>query len=63
MYNTPTDSLSACVELCAGQEGCIGAGWGRGAAAEGRPVCWLKSALGTSNNAPGWSFFVEDSGN
>ncbi|KAK4143659.1 uncharacterized protein C8A04DRAFT_28651 [Dichotomopilus funicola] len=60
LYNTPTDSLSACVALCAGQDGCVGAGWGAGDTAGGQPVCWLKSSLGVYNDAPTWSFVVED---
>ncbi|KAL2129907.1 hypothetical protein VTI74DRAFT_7150 [Chaetomium olivicolor] len=62
MYHAPTDTLSECIDLCAGQDGCVGAGWGRGSTGGGRAICWLKSRLGVMNEAPAWSFVVEDSG-
>ncbi|KAK3896657.1 hypothetical protein C8A05DRAFT_39795, partial [Staphylotrichum tortipilum] len=54
LYNTATDTLVACMELCAATDNCVGAGWGRG-------TCWLKSRLGEPNEAAAWSFLVEDS--
>jgi hypothetical protein len=54
LYNTATDTLVACMELCSGTEDCVGAGWGHG-------TCWLKSRLGEPNDAPAWSFLVQDS--
>ncbi|KAJ4304125.1 hypothetical protein N0V88_001735 [Collariella sp. IMI 366227] len=30
MYHTPTDTLSECLDACAQQDGCVGAGWGSG---------------------------------
>ncbi|KAK4149732.1 hypothetical protein C8A00DRAFT_37662 [Chaetomidium leptoderma] len=63
MYNAPTDTLAECVDLCARQEGCVGAGWGRGATGDGAAaICWLKSQLGGANDAPAWSFVVQDEG-
>ena len=62
LYNTPTDTLAQCLDLCASEETCVGAGWGRGTTGGGRPLCWLKSQLGEWNGAPAWSFFVRDSG-
>jgi hypothetical protein len=50
------------MDLCASQEGCVGAGWGEGDFDDGRPTCWLKSELGEPNDAPLWSFAVEDTG-
>ncbi|KAK4039973.1 hypothetical protein C8A01DRAFT_36023 [Parachaetomium inaequale] len=60
MYNTPTDTLRECIDLCAGQDGCVGAGWGHGDTGGTRAICWLKSRLGEANDAPLWSFAVED---
>jgi hypothetical protein len=62
MYDTVANTLSDCLDICAGQDGCVGAGWGRNSWNDGRPTCWLKSELGKWNDAPNWSFFVEDSG-
>ncbi|KAH6850046.1 hypothetical protein B0I37DRAFT_352577 [Chaetomium sp. MPI-CAGE-AT-0009] len=62
LYNTPTDSLNECIDLCATQEGCVGAGWGKGEFDGGRATCWLKSRLGEPNGAPLWSFAIEDTG-
>ncbi|KAK3295617.1 uncharacterized protein B0H64DRAFT_441994 [Chaetomium fimeti] len=62
LYHTPTDSLNECIDLCATQEGCVGAGWGEGNANDGRATCWLKSQLGEPNGAPLWSFVIEDTG-
>jgi hypothetical protein len=62
LYNAATDTLPECLELCAGQDGCVGAGWGSGSYADGQPTCWLKSKLGVANTALTWSFFVQDSG-
>ena len=50
------------MDLCASQDGCVGAGWGAGDFNDGRATCWLKSELGEPNDAPGWSFAVEDTG-
>jgi hypothetical protein len=55
MYSAPADSMAECIDLCGAQEGCVGAGWGKG-------ICWLKSRLGEFNEADGWYFaaVVED---
>ncbi|KAK0736864.1 hypothetical protein B0T21DRAFT_152990 [Apiosordaria backusii] len=57
MYNARIDTLAECIDLCAKQEGCVGAGWGE---QEGRHVCYLKSRLGEPNWAGHWNFVVED---
>ncbi|GAB1320201.1 hypothetical protein MFIFM68171_10411 [Madurella fahalii] len=53
MYNLPAATMAECIDLCAAQEGCRGAGWGRG-------ICWLKSELAVWHEAPAWYFVVED---
>ncbi|KAL1838357.1 hypothetical protein VTJ49DRAFT_2766 [Mycothermus thermophilus] len=63
LYNSPTSTLEECLELCAMQDGCLGAGWGRsGKVANGKPVCWLKGQLGQHHDAPLWSFLMLDDG-
>ncbi|KAL2270351.1 hypothetical protein VTJ83DRAFT_2535 [Remersonia thermophila] len=63
LYNAPASTLKECLELCAMQEGCLGAGWGRsGKVASGKPVCWLKGQLGSHHDAPLWSFLMLDDG-
>ncbi|KAK4165333.1 hypothetical protein QBC43DRAFT_32135 [Cladorrhinum sp. PSN259] len=57
LYNQRTDSMSECIEACAAQEGCVGAGWG---STEGKKTCWLKSKLGEPNWTGAWLFAVED---
>lgn len=64
MYNTPTDTLAECIDLCAAQEGCVGAGWGKGAGGKGadksKAICWLKSRLASWHTSESWAFVVED---
>ncbi|KAK3938484.1 hypothetical protein QBC46DRAFT_265247 [Diplogelasinospora grovesii] len=57
LYNQPTNTVGDCMDLCAEQQGCVGAGWG---SYQGQYVCWLKSKLATPNWTPGWYFFIED---
>ncbi|KAK4174016.1 hypothetical protein QBC36DRAFT_313356 [Triangularia setosa] len=57
MYNARIDTMAECIDLCAKQEGCVGAGWGE---QEGKHVCYLKSRLGEPNMAGHWQFVVED---
>ncbi|KAK3990253.1 hypothetical protein QBC44DRAFT_325965 [Cladorrhinum sp. PSN332] len=57
MYDMRMDSMGDCIDACAAQEGCVGAGWG---GQGGKKACWLKSRLGEANWAGHWSFAVED---
>ncbi|KAK4458779.1 hypothetical protein QBC42DRAFT_233302 [Cladorrhinum samala] len=57
MYSRRTDTMEQCVEACAAQQGCVGAGWGVQA---GKATCWLKSRLGEAGWAEHWTFAVED---
>ncbi len=61
LYNTQTDTLAECLDLCASEDVCVGAGWGFGAVdGKGKAICWLKSKLGVFNVAQAWSFIIRD---
>ncbi|KAL1875209.1 hypothetical protein Daus18300_003280 [Diaporthe australafricana] len=51
MLTVNTTSFEACLEQCAGQEGCTAVGWGN---YYGTNTCWLKSAYGTPNWSGSW---------
>ncbi|KAK3374903.1 hypothetical protein B0H63DRAFT_260080 [Podospora didyma] len=55
MYHSPTDTMDECIDLCAAQPGCVGAGWGD---QNGKYSCWLKSHLAEPGWAPLWAFAV-----
>jgi hypothetical protein len=57
LLNEAITNMGDCIDLCAQQSGCIGAGWGD---YQGTYTCWLKSALGTPNPSSAWYFVVED---
>ncbi|KAK0674341.1 hypothetical protein QBC41DRAFT_53642 [Cercophora samala] len=57
MYNVRVDTMAECIDLCAKQAGCVGAGWGE---QNGQYPCYLKSRLGEPNMAGHWQFAVED---
>ncbi|KAI1773898.1 hypothetical protein F4818DRAFT_85398 [Hypoxylon cercidicola] len=50
-----TSTIEDCIDVCAGNSGCAGAGWGN---YNGHDVCWMKGSLGTSNYAPNWFFVI-----
>jgi hypothetical protein len=60
MYNMPADTLSDCIDMCAAQEGCVGAGWGRTSSTNGKMNCWLKSKLAGWKGSAQWYFFIAD---
>jgi len=49
--------MTECINTCAEQEGCVGAGWGD---YNGRDVCWLKSKLATAQKSSAWYFAALD---
>ncbi|KAK4200472.1 hypothetical protein QBC40DRAFT_70904 [Triangularia verruculosa] len=57
MFAVGVDTMAECIDSCAKQDGCVGAGWGE---QSGRSVCYLKSRLGQPNMASHWQFAVED---
>lgn len=59
LFNQPMDSMSDCIDECARQQGCVGAGWGN---YNNKQVCWLKSKLGDPGFPTTWFFAVEDDG-
>lgn len=60
LSNMVTVSMDDCINLCATQSECVGAGWG--ISNVGQTTCWLKSSLATSNNSPLWYFAIDDTG-
>ncbi len=54
-----TESVEECISACAGDRGCVGAGWGK---AEGRFTCWMKGSLGESTEKPDWFFVIRKKG-
>ncbi|POS75741.1 hypothetical protein DHEL01_v205867 [Diaporthe helianthi] len=52
-----------CINMCASNESCVGAGWGwyqPDSSVAGSDVCWLKSKLGTSHTAiQDWVFVIK----
>lgn len=60
MLTVNTTSFEACLEQCAGQEGCVAVGWGN---YYGTNTCWLKSAWGEPNWSGSWyAAIMVDSG-
>ncbi|KAK1756150.1 hypothetical protein QBC47DRAFT_181231 [Echria macrotheca] len=57
LYNQPTDTMAECIDTCAGEPACVGAGWG---SYLGKNVCWLKSYLATPQDSPIWYFAALD---
>jgi hypothetical protein len=57
LLNEAMDNMSDCMDLCAQQQGCVGAGWGP---YNNVNTCWLKAKLGAPNITPNWYFAVED---
>ncbi|KAI1465596.1 uncharacterized protein F4812DRAFT_103735 [Daldinia caldariorum] len=53
--NEETSSVEDCIDTCAGNSTCVGAGWGN---YEGRYICWMKGKLGSSQGAPNWLFAI-----
>jgi len=49
--------MADCIDMCAGQAGCVGAGWGWWQTSN---VCWLKSSLATSQPSALWYFAALD---
>ena len=49
--------MAACIEACAQQSDCVGAGWGN---YQGSLTCWLKSYLGRSQGSGQWYFAALD---
>ncbi|KAK4232031.1 hypothetical protein QBC38DRAFT_143358 [Podospora fimiseda] len=57
LYDQKMDSMGECIDACAAEVQCVGAGWG---GQGGKKSCWLKSKLGEANWASHWLFAVED---
>ncbi|KAK3692839.1 hypothetical protein B0T22DRAFT_29095 [Podospora appendiculata] len=59
LYNEETHNMSGCIDACAKQPGCVGAGWGP---SDGVNLCWLKSYLqfDKPNWSAGWYFAIRD---
>ncbi|GKT53722.1 hypothetical protein ColTof4_05887 [Colletotrichum tofieldiae] len=49
-------TMAACIDLCAAEAGCVGAGWGD---YYGSHLCWMKSRLGEMNVSGNWLFAVD----
>ncbi|KAH8773590.1 hypothetical protein F5883DRAFT_641576 [Diaporthe sp. PMI_573] len=58
-----TDRAEDCINMCASNNSCVGAGWGwyqPDSSVAGSNVCWLKSKLGTSHSAiQDWIFVIK----
>ncbi|KAI1477743.1 hypothetical protein F4774DRAFT_190276 [Daldinia eschscholtzii] len=54
--NEETSSIEDCIDMCAGNSTCAGAGWGN---YNGHYVCWMKGKLGSPQNAPNWFFVIK----
>lgn len=58
-----TDRAEDCINMCASNDSCVGAGWGwyqPDSSVAGSDVCWLKSKLGTSHTAiQDWVFVIK----
>ncbi len=59
LFNQPKATMGECIQTCANNTGCAGAGWGN---YQGTMTCWLKSTLGQSNKSPNWYFAIKESG-
>ncbi|KAK3333573.1 hypothetical protein B0T19DRAFT_129700 [Cercophora scortea] len=59
LYNEETHDMSDCIDACAKQPGCVGAGWGP---SDGVTLCWLKSYIqfDKPNWSAGWYFAIKD---
>ncbi|KAK1963065.1 hypothetical protein LY78DRAFT_660684 [Colletotrichum sublineola] len=49
-------TMADCIDLCAADTECVGAGWGD---YYGSRICWLKSRLGKMNTSGNWLFAVD----
>ncbi|KAK1995198.1 hypothetical protein LX36DRAFT_659825 [Colletotrichum falcatum] len=49
-------TMAACIDLCAANDQCVGAGWGN---YYGSTTCWMKSRLGNMNTSGNWLFAVD----
>lgn len=63
LLHTEADIAEDCINLCAANGNCVGAGWGfyqPDTSVAGSNVCWLKSKLGTSHTAiQNWVFVIK----
>ncbi|KAK8125990.1 uncharacterized protein PG998_001749 [Apiospora kogelbergensis] len=59
MGDFQTTTFEDCLNACAKNDACVGAGWG---VYQGNTRCWLKSRLGSSQGAPNWFFGVRQQG-
>lgn len=63
LLHVEADRTEDCIELCAANDSCVGAGWGYyqpDTSVAGSDVCWLKSSLGTSHTAiQDWVFVIK----
>lgn len=63
LLHTEADIAEDCINLCASNDKCVGAGWGfyqPDTSVAGSNVCWLKSKLGTSHTAiQNWVFVIK----
>ncbi|KAK8055762.1 hypothetical protein PG993_000989 [Apiospora rasikravindrae] len=55
MGDFQTATFEDCLNGCAANDACVGAGWG---VYNGATRCWLKSHLGSNQMAPNWIFGV-----
>ncbi|KAI1761890.1 hypothetical protein GGR53DRAFT_449811 [Hypoxylon sp. FL1150] len=53
--NEETSTVEDCINACAGNSSCAGAGWGN---YNGTDTCWMKGSLGASNTATNWFFAI-----
>ena len=58
--NVKTRNMDACIDACASEENCTGAGWGVIDGDKGAThTCWMKTNLTKSHKAmPDWGFAV-----
>ncbi|KAL0930874.1 uncharacterized protein CTRU02_213609 [Colletotrichum truncatum] len=52
-------TMASCIDLCAAEPECVGAGWGD---YYGYRLCWMKSRLGKPNVSGNWLFAVDLNG-
>ncbi|KAK0621463.1 hypothetical protein B0T17DRAFT_508810 [Bombardia bombarda] len=57
LYNLEAATMSDCIDLCADDAECVGAGWGL---YQGNYICWLKSFLAAPQVSAEWLFAVLD---
>ncbi|KAI1370925.1 hypothetical protein F4677DRAFT_325235 [Hypoxylon crocopeplum] len=53
--NEETSTVEDCIDACAANSTCAGAGWGN---YQGQDICWMKGSLGQSQPAPNWFFVI-----